>query len=188
MSQLIPTTYNPRRLSEKEASDLKESLKKFNLAELPVINADNTLLAGHQRCKILASLHSKKMEIEVRVASRLLTKEEADEYLIRSNRNTGNFDYDMLANHFEQSDLLAWGFSEKEIDFFKDAEAGMPDLPTGEKGDLEQITFTLHKDQALIVREAVDKAKALGIFDQALNQNSNGNALERICEAYVNQV
>jgi ParB family transcriptional regulator, chromosome partitioning protein len=59
-----------------------------------------------------------------------------------------------------------------------------PELASGDKGDYEQMTFTLHRDQAISVRDAVDKAKDAGHAHSALNENSNGNALAAVCEAY----
>lgn len=187
ISILKVAEYNPRRISEADFNQLKNSIQSFDMVEPIVINMHperkNIVVGGHQRLRAMKALQMKEAPcVEVN-----LPLEREKELNIRLNKNVGSFDYEMLANHYEQSDLLAWGFDEKEIDFFKDAEAGMPDLPTGEKGELEQITFTLHRDQAVTVREAVDKAKALSMFDQVLNQNSNGNALAYICEAYVNQ-
>ena len=54
LKQLIQFEKNPRYLTEKQKEDLQKSLQKFNLAELPVINTDNKICAGHQRIKILS--------------------------------------------------------------------------------------------------------------------------------------
>jgi hypothetical protein len=59
-------------------------------------------------------------------------------------------------------------------------------LPDGDKAQFEQMTFTLSTAQAELVREAMDQAKHHGDFGNTGNENSNGNALARICEAYVN--
>ena len=95
ISDLIPTDGNPRQLTDKQYKELKKSLKKFDLAEIPAINQDNSILAGHMRLKILAELKGDH-EIDVRVPNRPLTKKEAEEYLIRSNKNTGEWDMDAL--------------------------------------------------------------------------------------------
>jgi len=124
LSDLIPVSYNPRKLSKKERKDLKKSLCKFNLAEVPVINTDSTILAGHQRCKILAEIENKDFEIDVRVPNRKLTKEESDEYLIRSNKNTGEFDFELLVENFEIDDLVDFGFNEEDFDFTEPEEIG----------------------------------------------------------------
>ena len=40
VNDLLPYEKNPRKITDKQMEDLKESLKKFNLAELPAINTD----------------------------------------------------------------------------------------------------------------------------------------------------
>ena len=45
----------------------------------------------------------------------MLTDKEVEELNIRLNKNTGNWDFDALANRFEVPDLLEWGFDEREL-------------------------------------------------------------------------
>jgi len=116
VNDLVPYEHNPRRMTDKQVKDLTKSLEKFGLVEIPVVNKDNTLLAGHQRMKIMQLLGRGDEEIDVRVPNRQLNDKEAQEYNIRSNKNTGDWDFDLLANAFEQSDLLDWGFSDRELD------------------------------------------------------------------------
>lgn len=126
LSELVPTNYNPRKLTEKEYKDLKASLEHFGLAELPVVNLNtNQILAGHMRIKILTDLHGKDHIIEVRIPNRELTKKECDEYLIRSNKNTGEWDFDLMANNFDVEDLKDWGFQDFELSFFNEPEPEM---------------------------------------------------------------
>lgn len=114
-------------MSEKQADDLNQSLKRFSLVEIPVINTDNLIIAGHQRIEALRRLKGDDFEIDVRVPEKKLTQKQVDEYLIRSNKNTGEWDWDTLANVFDQPDLVSWGFAED--DFFDDEEK------TGSGGD-----------------------------------------------------
>jgi len=58
-------------------------------------------------------------------------------------------------------------------------------LPDGEKSPFEQMTFTVSTAQAATVRDAMTRAKHGAAFDDTGNENSNGNALAAICEAYV---
>ena len=44
-----------------------------------------------------------------------LTPEKERELNIRLNRNTGEWDYDSLANHFDVGELCEWGFDEAEL-------------------------------------------------------------------------
>ena len=115
INDLVPTENNPRQMTEKQVADLSESLKKFNLAEVPAVNLDNKIIAGHQRLRVLQMLGRGEEEIDVRVPNRLLTKEEHEEYMIRSNQNTGGWDWDILINNFDEDLLKEWGFDENEL-------------------------------------------------------------------------
>jgi len=59
-----------------------------------------------------------------------------------------------------------------------------PELRAGDREPFQQMTFTLHDDQAETVKAALEKAKAAGGFNGSPNENSNGNALDRVAEAY----
>jgi hypothetical protein len=108
--------YNPRKISSRAKQNLLESLEKFHEAEVPVINTDNTIIAGHQRIKILAELYGEDHEFDCRIPERKLNKEEAKEYNLRSNKNTGEFDKDILSDHWEEKDLLRAGWTKTEIE------------------------------------------------------------------------
>jgi hypothetical protein len=114
VKDLIPCDYNPRTLSEKQRKDLRESLERFDYVEICVINTDNKIMAGHQRISVMKDLGWDNREVEVRVPNRKLTKKEYDEYLLRSNRNGGEYDLDILFDNFDIDFLQESGF-EKEL-------------------------------------------------------------------------
>lgn len=58
-------------------------------------------------------------------------------------------------------------------------------LADGDRAPFQQMTFTLHDGQAETVKRAIDIAKHMGAFVDSNNENSNGNALARICETFV---
>jgi len=76
---------------------------------------------------------------------------------------------------------------QQDTAIFDAEEAAPPDLPDGDREPFQQMTFTLHDSQAEQVKAAIEKAKAAGDFDGSPNENSNGNALARIAEAYCGQ-
>lgn len=132
INDLIPYQHNPRQMSKSQNEALENSLKKFDLVEIPAINKNNIILSGHQRLRILQSLGRGEEEIDVRVPSKKLTEKEVQEYNIRSNKNNGEFDMDVLANEFEMEDLLAWGFNTNDFNlnidkFEEDEEMSNPD-------------------------------------------------------------
>ncbi|QIX60879.1 DNA modification methylase [Hymenobacter sp. BT18] len=102
---LVPLSYNPRTLTEEGRERLTRSILKFNLAEIPAINLDNVVLAGHQRLAVLVDIGRGDELIDVRVPNRQLTKEELDEYNITSNVGAGQWDYQSLLDNFSHLNL-----------------------------------------------------------------------------------
>ena len=135
IDSLIPAEYNPRRMTDEQAAQLEKSLTKFGLAEIPAINTDGTILAGHQRMAMLKRMGKGKDLIDVRIPSRELTDDEAKEYNLRSNKNTGEWDFDKLLSMDEEL-LKDVGFDEAFFDNLlnkddKTAEEDDYDVPEG---------------------------------------------------------
>src|SRR5271169_7169966 len=104
VNDLIPYEHNPRQISKEQLDQLKESIKKFDYCEIVAIQPDNRIIAGHMRIKALKQLGWANKEIEVRVPTRELDPAEMQEYLVRSNKNTGEWDWDSLANNYNPYD------------------------------------------------------------------------------------
>lgn len=148
ISTILSHEKNPRKISDAQQKQLKESIAKFNFVEIPAIDKDNTILAGHQRLKVMVLLGRGDEEIDVRVPNRKLTKEERDEYLIRSNKNVGEWDFDILKD-FDKDILKNIGFTgqeldkifkgDKEDDFNGDEEANRILTPISKYGDVYQL-------------------------------------------------
>ena len=143
IKDLIPFEGNPRQMTEKQNEDLKKSLEKFDLVEIPAIDTDNKIIAGHQRLRILQALGRGGEEIDVRMPSRKLTDKEFREYNLRSNKNVGEFDLDVLAN-FEEDLLIDVGFDSEELDKIFDLDQPedideIPELPEKAKSKIGEI-------------------------------------------------
>lgn len=115
VSDLVPNLKNPRAMTPKQMNDLKRSLRKFNLVELPVIDTDNRVVAGHQRLLAMQLLGRGEERIPVRVPNRKLTRQEYDQYLLSSNRVRGEWDWMKMAEYFDVGDLLASGFDDADL-------------------------------------------------------------------------
>jgi DNA modification methylase len=113
ISDLKDHPKNPRRLIKEQAQHLQASLEKFGLIDKPIINTDNQIIGGHQRKRILKKMGMK--EVECYVPNRTLEEKEIAELNIRLNKNSGEWDWDILANQWEISDLLDWGFTADEL-------------------------------------------------------------------------
>ena len=117
LGDLVEWEKNPRQLSKHDAEHIGISISKFGLADPLVVNADHSLIGGHQRKRVmLLNDYTKDSLVDVRVPDRQLTEREAEELAIRLNKNAGNWDWDMLANEFEIDDLVDWGFSTDELE------------------------------------------------------------------------
>jgi DNA modification methylase len=117
LSDLIEWGRNPRQLSKHDAEHIQRSLEKFGVADPLVVNTDNLIIGGHQRKRILQMIAEAdpNYEVDVRIPDRTLTDEEVAELNIRLNKNSGSWDWDVLANEFEAMELLDWGFTEEEL-------------------------------------------------------------------------
>lgn len=113
---------------------------------------------------------------------------EAKRYGIANNRLGDKSEWDLpaLESQLEELDSLAGtGFGEDDLPDPDDWGSAASSLPDEDRAPFQQMTFTLHDEQAEVVKEAMERAKADGDFDGSPNENSNGNALWRICEAYL---
>lgn len=120
VKDLVPYNYNPRKITPERLEKLKTSLDKFNLAEIPAVNTDNVIVAGHQRVKVLMELGRGDELIDVRVPNRTLTEQEFKEYNITSNVSVGYWDVDILEEIFSDIDLLELGLDIDNIELPND--------------------------------------------------------------------
>jgi hypothetical protein len=116
VKELIPYEFNPRTMSPKDVEALKESLAEFDLVEIPAIDKDNTIIAGHQRVMILLLEGRGEEIIDVRVPNRKLTEDEFKKYNIKSNLISGSWNIDFLANNFGLEFIKDAGFSANFLD------------------------------------------------------------------------
>ena len=187
ISELNPAEYNPRQLTDKQYKQLKKSLKTFGCVEPVVINSNpmrkDIIVGGHQRCKVWRDLGNDTIptvEVELDEAAEM-------ELNVRLNKNTGEFDFDMLSSYFDMEVLKEWGFQDYEFGMTLDDDMTDDfDLPDGDKEPFQQMTFTLADAQAEAIKEALTLAKS-EIVETFGNENGNGNSLYAIVKQWVEQ-
>lgn len=108
--------YNPRKeLNKKEYEKLKKSFREFGEAQPIVINKDYTVIAGHQRLKVMKDLKYDKVECKILD----LTKEKEKALNLALNKIQGEWDLDKLtvviSELFNEELADFTGFDEKEI-------------------------------------------------------------------------
>lgn len=113
ISELKAHEHNPRRMTREQSKALSDSMDRFGLIDRPVINLDNQIIGGHQRISLLKK--KKVKQVECWVPDRLMTEAEVLELMLRLNKNTGEWDEDVLFNVFEADLLRDVGFLEKDL-------------------------------------------------------------------------
>jgi len=121
LNQIHPARYNPRNISEGNMERLQNSIKEYGLVELLVVNVQtgNTLVAGHQRLKVL--LESGKKESECIVVDLPVEKEKALNISLNNENLRGEFDFSKLADLVAEldtgeMDMATTGFDEEELE------------------------------------------------------------------------
>jgi DNA modification methylase len=143
ITELKPTEYNPRVWSEQATADLKESITRFGLVDPILVNnapgRENIVLGGHFRLKVAEELGIADVPV---VYIAIPEAEREKELVIRLNKNTGDWDWNLLAE-FDENLLTDIGFSSEELDDIFDLEDVAPeqfDLEHElEKLDIKQI-------------------------------------------------
>ena len=110
VKDLIKLEINPRKITKEKQAKLLQSLEKFNLVDIPVVNTDFNIIGGNQRVTALMLAGRGEDEIDVRYPNRRLTDKEVKEYSIISNTHAGEFDFDVLDLEFKEIDLSEIGF------------------------------------------------------------------------------
>jgi ParB-like chromosome segregation protein Spo0J len=104
---------NPRFIRKDDLKQLMTSIDKFGLIDKPIINLDNTIIGGHQRINVLRMANEKS--VECWIPDHQLDDKEVEELNVRLNRNTGEWDFEILANAWNVDELVDWGFKIEEF-------------------------------------------------------------------------
>jgi ParB-like chromosome segregation protein Spo0J len=190
VESVIPYARNPRKNAD-AVDKVAASLREFGFRQ-PIVTDENlTVIVGHTR--LLAAKKLSLTQVPVHIAEGL-TSAQIKAYRIADNRvgEEAGWDNALLSVEIgdlkdEGYDLSLTGLSELQLtDLMPDVKplAEMPELASGDREPIQQMTFVLHDEQAQQVKAAIEAAHKFGDYDSP-NENRNGNALARICETFV---
>lgn len=114
IADLKRATYNPRKISDWEMRKLMGSIEMSGFLDPIVINADGTIIGGHQRVEALLNIGEESVPCIVLNIS----KEEERELNLRLNRTGGEWDEEMLCvilKDMDEGSRMRSGFDENEI-------------------------------------------------------------------------
>ena len=100
---------NPRFIRDNKFNKLVASIKEFpEMLKLRpiVVNEDMIVLGGNMRLKACKEAGLKKVHI---VMATDLTEEQQKEFIIKDNNSFGEWDWDIIANEWNEVKLDEWG-------------------------------------------------------------------------------
>jgi hypothetical protein len=118
ISEVKVNPNNPRLIKDEKFKKLVQSIKDFpemlNIRPI-VVNKEMIILGGNMRYKACVEVGLKEIPIIVTD----LTEEQQKEFLIKDNVSGGEWDWDVLANEWNDETLSSWGI---DFEFNKDID------------------------------------------------------------------
>jgi site-specific DNA-methyltransferase (adenine-specific) len=132
ISEIKLNESNPRFIKDDKFKKLVKSIKDLpQMLDIRpiVVNKDMMVLGGNMRLK--ACVEAGLVEVPIIIADNL-TKEQEKEFLIKDNVSGGEWDWDMIANEWNEVELIEWGL-DIPLDFQTELEAEEDefDVPDG---------------------------------------------------------
>jgi len=121
INKLVPNSTNPRIIKESKFKKLVESIKNFpEMLELRpiIVDEDMVILGGNMRHKACLEAGLKKVHIKV---AKGLTENQKKEFIVKDNVGFGEWEWDLLANDWDNIKLGEWGLDvwqpEEAVDY-----------------------------------------------------------------------
>lgn len=144
ISDLTRADYNPRKWSEKQKAELKESIKRFGTVDPILVNNNpermNVVVGGHFRLFVCKELGYTRMPV-VYIS---LSLEQEKELNIRLNKNQGEFDFDLLKS-FDINLLTDVGFDSEELSDIWDTNLDVESDDFDEQKEIQKIKTPITK-------------------------------------------
>lgn len=126
VGEIKPNPNNPRVIKDDKFNKLVKSIQEFpqmlNIRPI-VVNDDMIVLGGNMRLKACKEAGIKEIPI---IKASELTEDQQREFIIKDNVGFGEWDWDLLANEWDEKKLLDWGL----------------DLPVWENNEKEDNPYT----------------------------------------------
>jgi hypothetical protein len=109
ISEIKLNPNNPRLIKDDKFAKLVKSVKEFpEMLDIRpiVVNSDMIILGGNMRYKACKEAGLKEIPV---IIAEGLTEQQQKEFLIKDNVSGGEWDWDMLANEWDDEKLVEWG-------------------------------------------------------------------------------
>ena len=173
IGDIKPNPDNPRHIKDDKFKKLVTSIKDFpQMLELRpiVVDSDGMILGGNMRLKACQAAGLKEVPV---IYADQLTEDQKREFIIKDNVGFGEWDWDVLANEWDEVVLDAWGLDVPGFDIEEEKEAEedgyeVPDeittdivlgdlfeigphrLLCGDSTNTEQVAMLMNDDKAVL--------------------------------------
>ena len=173
ISKVIPNKNNPRFIKDYKFKKLVQSIKEFpEMLKLRpiVVNKDMVVLGGNMRLKACKEAGLKEVYI---LKADELTEQQQREFIVKDNVGFGEWDWDILANEWDNQQLKEWGMDvwqpEEEVDYSAledlDLDGTIEDKEAGVKRAIMIEFDPKHYDQANeLITQARKDGKNVGLI------------------------
>jgi ParB-like chromosome segregation protein Spo0J len=191
ISSLTLDPTNARKHSEGNIRAIASSLRRFGQRK-PIVVQGSKVLAGNGTLEAAKSIGWTEISI-VKVPDEW-DDQTAKAYALADNRSAELAEWDeaVLAQQLIELGDQGWDIAdigfEASVAEIRDIEDAFADVPTGERDDATQMTFTMTLVQAELIGHAIKESKKAHDFTDSDNKNSNGNALWAICQEWLDAI
>ena len=159
INEIKPNPNNPRIIKDGKFKKLVKSIQDFpQMLELRpiVIDENNIVLGGNMRLK--ACIEAGLKDVPVKQAKEL-TEEQKKEFIVKDNVGYGEWDWDDLANNWDEQLLTEWGLDIPNFDSGGFADQNK-ELSLDDVSDSMTITLKYTEDEYHLVKEQLHKIAA----------------------------
>lgn len=157
IDDLVLNSNNPRLIKDEKFKKLVNSIKEFpemlNLRPI-VVNDEMVILGGNMRFR--ACIEAGLKEVPVTIAKGLTQEQEA-EFIIKDNASFGDWDWDTLANEWNNTQLTEWGLDVWHNNSDVDLNQFFEDKGDTEKGQAFKVVLEFNEKDYADVTELFKK-------------------------------
>lgn len=184
LADVHPYARNPRK-NDEAVKNVAASIREFGFLVPLVIDANHEIVAGHTRYKAAKSLGMKTVPC---VIADELTEDQIRAFRLADNKVGEMAGWDMDLLPLELADIAMpmadFGFEVISDDDFSENFT----LDDGEKKPFQQISITVHDEQAKLILAAIKYVyDQNAVTETFTNENHNGNGLYEVVRQWAAQ-
>ena len=184
LAEIHPYKNNPRK-NDKAVDAVAASIQQYGFLVPLVISKEHEIITGHTRFKAAKKLGLASVPC---VVADELTPEQVKAFRLVDNKvgELAEWDVDMLPLELADiaADLSVFGFESISEDEFGEEFT----LDSGEKKPFQQISLTLHDEQAKLILACIDYVHKNGEVKETFgNENHKGNGVYEVVRQWAEQ-